>query len=231
MDGHRLIVAAKPVRGVAIQDRLWPVTKRQFTVYFLNGDASGKQYVKDVVDHHYNKSRLGLTFIFSEDCSPEEADIRIMFADHSECYVGCEAKGHGHKPTMWLREYPDIPKSDQRRFVMEPDILHEFGHALGLEHEHQHRDYAAEWDIEMLCAKHGWTPEDVRFNYDKITRADALFSRYDPKSIMHYPVDPGDTKNNVASVPRNRVLSHGDKEWLRQLYPPERALRARRYSM
>ena len=61
-------------------------------------------------------------------------------------------------------------------------IVHEFGHALGLQHEHQRSDF---YD---LVAKH---TKDERLglgtNYDRIKVSEFSSNHHDPKSVMHYP--------------------------------------------
>ena len=98
------------------------------------------------------------------------------------------------KPTMVL-SLNGHPPSVQRSLV-----IHEFGHALGLEHEHQRSDF---WDV---LEKHfdkdkmmkdprlqGFKSEDTRkaaFGRDWFKRSDdsdwRVKSEYDPHSIMHY---------------------------------------------
>ena len=99
-------------------------------------------------------------------------------------------------------------------------ILHEFGHALGLGHEHLHSQSRIPWDREKVFAayrKAGWSGQ-------KIERA--LFSEpnvhdagsYDRLSIMHYPVDPGLTTGGY-SLPASTQLSEGDIALISKLYP------------
>ena len=68
-------------------------------------------------------------------------------------------------------------------------ILHEFGHALGLMHEHQRPEFkrAAEKFIDFSAMEDhlkrmkfptiDWMPNENEYNQDK---------KYDPDSIMHY---------------------------------------------
>ena len=96
------------------------------------------------------------------------------------------------KPTMVL-SLNGHPMSVQRSLV-----IHEFGHALGLEHEHQRSDF---WDIlqkffdldKMMKDPRfqSYKSEDKRkaaFGRDWFRKSDSkgLISEYDPQSIMHY---------------------------------------------
>ena len=53
----------------------------------------------------------------------------------------CAAKVRGSDPTMMLNlNKKEFPSEKEQRSL----VIHEFGHALGLEHEHQRSDF---WDV------------------------------------------------------------------------------------
>ncbi len=67
------------------------------------------------------------------------------------------------------------------------NVLHEFGHALGLEHEHQRSDF---WDVlkDLVVSEPDKLPgacdEHLGFPFKEgVTR---FQTKYDPNSIMHY---------------------------------------------
>ena len=64
-------------------------------------------------------------------------------------------------------------------------VIHEFGHALGLDHEHQRSDF---WDSMKMHINLTKVPEGQRIRLEKrddtMEREEAC--RYDPESIMHY---------------------------------------------
>jgi hypothetical protein len=105
---------------------------------------------------------------------------------------------------------------------MQADVLHEFGHALGLVHEHKHPQCKAKCNYGQLMNRNRWDLDLVRHNYDDDTPS-AVIARwdraYDPKSIMHYAIARGDTQSGLMHVPENIVLSDGDKETLARIYP------------
>ena len=88
------------------------------------------------------------------------------------------------KPTMVLSlraHSPDIQRSL---------VIHEFGHALGLEHKHQRSDF---WDVLEKHFDLGSIKEDKRLaqlkDWSRLkgnTHLDVARSDYDPNSIMHY---------------------------------------------
>ncbi|KAJ5959878.1 uncharacterized protein N7479_007028 [Penicillium vulpinum] len=125
--------------------------------------------------------------------------------------------------------HPGLPMQDARRKV-QADVLHEFGHALGLVHEHKHPHCKAKWNYSQLMDRNQWGLDLVRRNYDNDTHS-AINTRwdraYDPKSIMHYAIMRGDTQSGLRDVPENIVLSDSDKETLALLYPPVAVVKQR----
>ena len=79
-------------------------------------------------------------------------------------------------------------------------VIHQFGHALGLVHEHQRSDFwdvvGRHLDIEQMkmdpIVNPSQTPEDgermFRKNWGVVNREQSVnsLSEYDPDSIMHY---------------------------------------------
>lgn len=71
------------------------------------------------------------------------------------------------------------------------NILHEFGHVLGLYHENQHPTYVdvmdKYWDGDKLQQFSG-IEDCLEFSkqYHKV-EDDCFKEEYDPNSIMHYP--------------------------------------------
>ncbi len=109
-------------------------------------------------------------------------------------------------------------------------ITHEFGHALGLEHEHQHPRNACvnEFDDEGLSkflSDLGWDLQKFRTNFDLLADAGVLVDGEQPdaKSIMYYKLPKSIFK---ASAParcaidsENVVISQRDRDFLPELYP------------
>ena len=96
------------------------------------------------------------------------------------------------EPTMVLSCLQQHPLDLQRSLV-----IHEFGHALGLEHEHQRSDF---WNV---LRKHFDTAKIIKAVYhDEVEKArkgfeanwlelekepsETVLTEYDPESIMHY---------------------------------------------
>ena len=116
----------------------------------------------------------------------------------------------------WL--LPSTAEEEARRV-----IIHEFGHALGMIHEHQHPTAGIRWNravVERYYTQElRWTLAAVRNNlFARLDSPETQFSDYDPHSIMHYPVPPEFTLDNVA-VGWNTDLSDTDKQFIASVYP------------
>lgn len=102
-------------------------------------------------------------------------------------------------------------------------VLHEFGHALGAEHEHQHPDANIPWDEDKVIKAFkgsGVTEENVRWNMlRKLNSGDYAYSNYDPTSVMHYNVPKKFTRNDFEIDNSGKTLSTKDIEFMAGIYP------------
>jgi hypothetical protein len=105
-------------------------------------------------------------------------------------------------------------------------VLHEFGHALGAIHEHQHPEAGIPWNKEAVYTKYGqppnhWTREQTDINlFEKYSRDQLNHSAFDPASIMLYHI-PNDLTLGDWEVGWNSQLSVLDKEFMATMYPKD----------
>ncbi len=204
----------------AIWRKLWK-PGRTLQIAFL---GSVNSTVKDKIIHHaegwLNHANIKFNFI-----SGDYGDIRITTTPGgSWSYVGTDAKTiNRNDPTMnygWL--YPNTSDDEYSRVV-----LHEFGHALGCIHEHQHTDAGIPWNREAVYAyyaRQGWSRQDVDHNIFRRYSASQLnASSYDRDSIMHYAV-PNELTIGNWSIGWNRILSNTDETFIKKLYPSPNAI-------
>lgn len=160
---------------------------------------------------------VNLKFDFVEGSN---GDIRISTTPGgSWSYLGTDAKLiSADKPTMnygWL--LAETPDKEYSRVV-----LHEFGHALGAIHEHQHPGAGIPWDrprVYEYYARQGWSKDQVDNNIFKKYGSDQLnTSNYDKASIMHYAV-PNELTTGDWEIGWNTALSESDKEFMMSQYP------------
>jgi hypothetical protein len=125
------------------------------------------------------------------------------------------------EPTMslgWLAA--DSPDAEVRRIV-----LHEFGHVLGLIHEHQNPNAAIPWDEDKVYAYYAGPPNNwSRAQVDELVlrRYDAALMAvpkpFDPQSIMLFPIPRSQTRDGFETGV-NYELSSLDKQSIAAIYP------------
>ncbi len=187
------------------------------TVKFMEGSSSLRTRVMDYARVWTRYANVKFRVVNSGP-----ADIRVAFTQNGSSWsmIGnSSARADQQRPSMnfgWLTDR--TPEYEIKRTV-----LHEFGHALGLLHEHQNPAGGIPWDEAAVYAHYqrtqGW---DRRTTYNNViataNRNLTQYSAPDRASIMHYPVDSRLT-NGRYSVGMNNDLSAIDKQYIARLYP------------
>lgn len=188
-------------------------------VMFIEGEESLQQRVRDVAERWTGPKMANLQLQFVESGS---AEIRVAFeqGNGSWSYLGTFCRQiPDDQPTMnygWLT--PDSDDADVNRVV-----LHEFGHALGLIHEHQNPEGGIEWNEPAVIADlskppNEWDEATIRHNVlDHYAKEDVTASPVDKLSIMMYPIPKAWTLDGF-SAELNSELSDEDVEFIRKAY-------------
>lgn len=156
-----------------------------------------------------------LTFKFVEGVA---GDIRIAtHTSYNQSDVGTDALLTPlDEPTLTLATPPDDSN-------FETVVLHEFGHALGLQHEHLHPKANIPWDrpkvYDFYKSNFGWSTEEIDFNlFTPLETSDLLRGPYDRDSIMHYRIENELTVGDWE-VGLNTKISMLDRRNMRKAYP------------
>jgi hypothetical protein len=198
-------------KGLVDKDAIWKRKKLQDRVF-------------ETASRWTSPNEGGANLNFKRASKPESADIRISFdeAGGSWSMVGTNAKGVAPgDATMnlgWARE--DTAEKDFASVV-----LHEFGHALALLHEHNHPKLELRWKKDVVYADLGsppneWSRDDVDFNVFEqypLNRT-KMSDKPDLVSIMIYTIPARWLDGQEAITPSDH-LSKGDISFIRQIYP------------
>jgi hypothetical protein len=207
---------AQVERAVAVRKYLWDKGTR-LGVSLLGGTARQRQRVTAYAPVWSQYSGLALTFVPTPD-----GDIRVSFDAGALSYsaIGTEATTLPvAQPTMTLAQLADdLPEAQARSLV-----LHEFGHALGLVHEHQSPAAGVPWNKPAAYRYFGAAPfylspseidQQILTPYDETV---TNHTQFDSQSIMVYPI-PASITDGQFQVTMNVELSPLDKSFIASQY-------------
>lgn len=208
---HTMRVGDGATRAIIVFKKLW-VNGSTLRVRFLSGTPA--QQAKAREQAGWWTPHANLRFDFND---APDAEIRIAFdpSDGAWSYIGTDCLSiPRNQPTMNLG------------FLDGGTAAHEFGHAIGLAHEHQNPKGGIIWNEEVVLRDlsgppNNWTPDEIRHNVLEKYAADQIRgTAFDPDSIMLY-FFPDSWVKNGKGTKANEVLSATDQSFIAsaQAYP------------
>lgn len=204
-------------RGLADNYYLWENGK---TIYikFLSGSKAMQDKVKAIVKEWEKYANLKFEFV-----QVGASNIRINLDNKGghNSMIGTLANNAAEDERTMNFDTTDF----KTYAAMRRTVLHEFGHAIGLLHEHYSPVAGIPWNKEAVYAElkrtQGWDKTTVDINlFQQYNLSYTNGTEYDKTSIMHYPVFARWTTNGF-SVDWNNDLSDGDKKLITLLYPKD----------
>ena len=204
-------------RAALLLGAKWPAGS-PITIRFLGGAAALQERVKAVAKTWTDLANL--KFLWT---TKAPTDIRIAFlpGKGSWSYLGTQCRHiEEPKPTMnygWLT--PDSSDDEVRRVV-----LHEFGHAVGLIHEHQSPSSGGiKWNVpavvkDLSSPPNKWDLDTIKTNMFKKYEDVIATPAVDSLSIMMYPIPKAWTLDGTQAG-LNAKLSDKDIEFIKKQYP------------
>jgi len=210
------------LEGIVQALALWDQGAR-LSACFMNGNAQAEKEVMAVFEEVISLTNLRIQ---KSNCKRDSIRISFRHAGYSS-YIGRDLLLIDvGTPTMVLENLdlalPLSPLNKGR-------VVHEFMHALGVMHEHQHPDAGCENEIlwSVIQEQWKWTDKQMETNFRQIVRTDAIHTTpYDKDSLMHYQLDArflrSGERSSCHSSALRTAMSEGDRKLLEETYPQAR---------
>ena len=187
-------------------------------VKFLQG---GSDYIREKVKQYAKEWEKYANVRFDFVDRDEPAEIRISFDIETETFVWAIGTYllDLSEDDQYNMHYADLNEDSTESEISE-SVLHQFGHVLGLMHEQYHP--RARWNKPYIYAYYkrekGWSKKEVDKFFFGFRIFNPTYSKYDPKSIMHYWYPEEFALNHVGEFGSSE-LSDGDKKFIQKIYP------------
>ncbi len=233
--------AAGPIeiQAVANQLRRWP-TGSTLKVAFIGGSTAAHSRIANIAHEWTNAANIKFDFgfdpatnLYRQATATDTSSIRISFDFPRKpsiwARIGKDAitQSQPGEPTINLQGFSSSPPEPTRFRAL---VLHEFGHVLGLEHEHKNPNGDCDQEINWLwasrllsAAPNFWSEETINDNLRKLPDSTAYEATdYDSLSVMNYALDPRiyhSGEQSVCYVPLRSNLSNLDRVGIEKAYP------------
>lgn len=184
-------------------------------IKFLNGTTWEREQVKTLAPKWLEYANVKFKFVGDREVS----DVRISFNS-----AGMNNSILGTYCRQYVSETVATMNLCLTYFRYEETILHEFGHVLGLMHEHQTPAGGIKWNKPLVYDYFSKAPYYMTKGMidtqilNRYTANQSNYSAYDAFSIMHFYFPPELTTDRFYFI-QNRILSFTDKSYISQWYP------------
>jgi hypothetical protein len=208
----------------------------------MGGNKETNRTVAAIAGRWSDEAGMGLKLDFGKNNNPRQCDpnaresqIRVSYSQpgywsqlgqNSVVYTAQE------EPSLNLEGFDSVDPAVLEQPEATGIILHEFGHALGILHEHQNPVSACanefNWDYitkYLSGPPNNWDEETIKFNMAPFSGEDLMMTDFDPKSVMLYsfPADyylQGD-KSTCFIPSSNTSISDTDRVTINYMYPSD----------
>ena len=236
---QKLIDTGAIQQGVVSGAKRWPVTD-PVRVCFFGGTVSLRTKIMTIANQWTNGSPLKFDWGNAANprlCNSEFSHIRVGFSPTGYwSLIGQDSVVYAGQleQSLNLGMY-DLSPPPEPNFTS--TVLHEFGHALGFQHEHQHPQSTCESEFNwpaiynyLASAPNYWNTQKVDYNMRRRHYLNGdVTTTFDKNSIMLYSFPAQFYQQGTTSscyTAGNSNLSAGDRQTFAMVYNRETQLAA-----
>ena len=220
----------------------WPPSIKKLKVCFFGGSKEVREAIKELASDWEGPDN-SVKFDWGKngfrDCEKTTRQrlihVRVGFTEPG--YFSALGSSSGFRDntselSMNFQGYDKMTPAQIKDGWFGGTVRHEFGHAIGLIHEHQSPKSTCEddfdWDAiykEAAGPPNEWDKAKVDSNMRRILDPDMFSTKFDPTSVMKYYYDPKMFKNGTKSAcyteGDNNLISELDRKTVAFMYPPD----------